>query len=167
MLVDYGTLDRPFQVSGRPASSAPRNPGDPSRVVELTALYALVQSQGLALLPGLIAYRSAGNTPHGAKIGSYSYTIGSNRPFVLAVLSVDDPQYVDVLMTLNGKNGLAWRLAQGQLVGDTLEVDSSDGGTHFSFKWSGPDSGTASLRPPSTRSGGAPQIQSGKFSRIG
>jgi hypothetical protein len=166
VMVDYGTLDRPFQLSGQASASAPRNPGNPSRVVELTGAYAQAQKTGLTILPGLLAYRPAASSADAAKIGSYSFTLGNSQPFVFAVLSVEDPKNVDVLVTMNGKVGTVWRLTYAQLAGDSLEFAASDGGARFVFKWGNAGSGTVILHPSQQASGTNALIQSGKFTRL-
>jgi hypothetical protein len=166
VMVDYGQLERPFQLNGQASASAPRNPGNPARVVELTGAYAQAQKTGLTLLPGLVAYRPAANSPDASKIGSYSFTLGNGQPFVFAVLSVEDPKNVDVLVTMNGKVGTVWRLTYGQLNGDTMEVSASDGGARFVFKWANAGAGTVSLYPGQQASGANAQLQSGKFTRL-
>lgn len=160
--IDMGTFDRPLQISGAPGA-APRNPGNAACVLELANAYALAQKQGLPMPPGLIAYRVPGS-PAAAKVGGYSFTVGSGGASVLAVLSIDEQQGVELIVTTSTRGRNAWRLIRGRLSGETLEFTAVDGGPRWSFRWNNAKGGSVTGHPPQNQPGG--QIMSGTFTRI-
>lgn len=166
VMIDMGRSDGSYQMTGKPEPSARRNPGDLSRVVELTNSYAEAQKAGLPMLPGLVACRPAGKSSDGQKVGGYLATFTTGEPMVMAVLTVDDPQGVELVSSVKGKAGRpGWRLIRGKLAGDSLEFFPTDGASKFVFKWSGAGGGAFTAFPPQQASNQS-QIRSGTFKRL-
>jgi hypothetical protein len=163
VMLDMGELEAPLLISGKSAA-APRNPGSPANVLELTNAYALAQQQGLPMLPGLVAYRTPGH-PAGGKVGGYSVSVGGSKA-VLAVLSVDDQQGAEAILVSKPKSRGVWRLIHGRLSGETLEFNSFDGGPRWAFRWNTPNGGSATGYPPQNQGGNSGQILNGTFTRI-
>jgi len=153
VLFDRSSYQQPFML-GRGAAPAAAG-HDPSKVVELPNAYAFAQANGLPLVPGLIAYRPAGNSPHATKIGSYKYE-HVNRSVrdqqVLVIMSVEDSQAVQLIVSGKSERGPYWRFVTASFSGNTLEYIAREGGSQHHFDWT--DANSGSLTQIAMRSGG-------------
>jgi hypothetical protein len=115
--------------------------------VELPNAYAFARQHDHFMPPGLVAIRPAQRSRDGERIGAFKFDIAGHTPAMVVVLSVADPQDVDVILVNRGNDKRAfWRSARGTLSGDTLEFTGSSSGSHFSLKWKDANSGTVTQR---------------------
>jgi len=166
VLWDRNNYRGAFAING-PADAKARaqGAGDPRRVVELTNAYAYAQQNGLPLPNGMIAYRSAAAD----KTGSFKYTGFNQEAALLVVMSVEDPQNVELLQANRDKTRQTkWRFLRGTLNGDTIDFDNSDQNLGWSFKWSDAASGKLSIRQHGGggAGGGGNRMVTGSFTRL-
>lgn len=140
VLWDANSYDQPFLLQGS-AGDASRSGQDLSRAVEIPNAYAFANSHDMIIPPGVVAYRSRGGTGDSGKVGAFTFTLKGNNPSIVLVLSVSNPQAVELLLiTRNGPRGKSfWRFTRGTLSGDTLDWTSAN---RYSFTWKDSNSGS-------------------------
>ena len=116
--------------------------------------------------PGLIGYRPGAGGRDEGKVGSYKYTGYNQEAALLIVMSVEDPQNVEVAQAYRDRQNQAkWRFLRGALSGDAIALDNSDQSLNLAFKWSDGNGGKVSIH--STGSGtGTNRMVTGAFSRL-
>ena len=146
VLWDLDTFQQSFTVAGargRIAANASSWARDPSKIIELTRAYAFVRDNGLPLPPGLIAHRAAGRD--GQKAGSYQLVArlqGSPSPQCLIVMSVEEGKTAEMIVSAHGAGGSYWRFVTGTISGGRIEFQPKDDSPHYSFTWTGANTGT-------------------------
>jgi uncharacterized caspase-like protein len=152
---DQSTFSTPFMLKG--AGSPAPAVAVPAGTMELPHAYANAQASGLILPAGLIAFRPPNKSRDSQKVGSFSFlaqTMNSPQPRILIVLSVDAAQQTaQMIQSGSGPTGPIWRFVTATLDGDKLLYKTRDGGEHFTFTWSDPDSGKLSQNPDGAESG--------------
>lgn len=168
VLWDRDTYDQPFRLAGK-AGAAPRRAagwaGDPSKIVEIPNAYAFAQQSGLPLPAGLIAHRPSAGSRDGMKIGTFKFTSFDRTPGLLAVISVEEQQTAEIVMSSRGNNGQpGWRYIQARISGDTIEYTNVDGGRRYVLTWS--DAGKGSIAMFGSKQGQGNAAQNGTFTRL-
>jgi hypothetical protein len=164
VLWDRNNYRGPFSIAA-PADARARSQGagDPRRVVELPNVYAYAQQNGIALPPGLIGYRPAAGAAD--KVGSYKYTGFNQEAALLVVMSIEDPQNVELVQGYRDKSQRTrWRFLRGALSGDSIDFDNSDQNLRWGFKWSDATAGKLSIHPQG--GGGGGRMVTGSFARL-
>jgi hypothetical protein len=173
VLWDRNTYTRPFVLAGKP-SATPRSGGgpggnwaaDPSKIVELTSTYAYAQASGLPLPPGLIAHRPPGGSRDGIKVGGFRYVSPARESALFVVMSVEEQQTAELIMSskLGGRGG--WRFLQGTLSGDSIDMLPKDGGRRHAMRWSDANSGSMTIFPLQNSPSSQDSLWSTTFTRI-
>ena len=164
ILWDRNNYRQPFTISA-PAGARAQGAGDRTRVVELANVYAYAQQNGLAMPPGLIAYRPPSGSRDAGKVGSFKYTGFNQEPALLVVMSVEDPQSVELVQAYRDKQQQTkWRFLRGVLSGDSIDFDNSDQNLRWAFKWSDANSGKLSIQQHG--SSGNARMVTGSFARL-
>lgn len=158
VMFDRNNFAAPFSISGspRPGSGSAGGGFNPSSVVELPKAYAYAHENGLPLPSGLIAYRPSGNSRDSQKVGSFQYARKSMLgvdPALLVVLSVDEQQTAEVIMSVKGRfnqktqkleGGSIWRYITAGVAGNRLEFVPRDSAERTMFDWQDANSGNFS-----------------------
>ncbi len=164
ILWDRNNFRQPFTISA-PAGARAQGAGDRTRVVELANVYAYAQQNGLPLPPGLIAYRPPSSSRDAGKVGSFKYTGFNQEQALLVVMSIEDPQNVELVQAYRDKQQQTkWRFLRGVLSGDSIDFDNSDQNLRWAFKWSDANSGKLSIQQHG--SSGNARMVTGSFSRL-
>jgi hypothetical protein len=114
---------------------------------------------------GLIACRPRSASGDGRKVGAYQVPFAKNIS-ILIVLSVEDPNAVEVIWISHYKLRAYWRFAKGKISGDTLEFTGASWGGHYEFKWKDANSGSASVQVVDQNSPVNGKIYTTPFSRL-
>ena len=164
ILWERNNFRQPFTISA-PAGARPQGAGDARRVVELANVYAYAQQSGLTMPPGLIACRPPSGSRDAAKVGSFKYTGFNQEAALLVVMSVEDPQNVELAQAYRDKQQQAkWRFLRGVLSGDSIDFDNSDQNLRWGFKWSDANSGKLSIQQHSSSNNA--RMVTGSFTRL-
>ena len=168
---DLNSYPESFPLNG-PAGAAPAAGGgsgaDAARIVELPNVYAFARQIGLVMPLGIVAFRPRSGA-NADKVGSYRMNFPNNIFSLIAVMSVEDPNAVEMVMASNGGSlqQLAhWKLVRGKISGDTLEFTSGSAGGHHEYKWKDVNSGSGFWRNlnPTGKDSGA--IVRASFTRL-
>ena len=166
-LWDENDYNGPFLLAGPGGSggsrSLPAAGVDPPWVVELPNAYAFAGNNDFFMPPGLVACRPRGPSGDAARVGAYRLAGAGNRGVILLVLSVEDPQAVDLLLAGRFNNHAFWRFATGRLSGDTLEWS---GMNRVTLRWKDANAGSFAqtvIAPNAPRNG---MTYSGTFTRL-
>ena len=147
VLWDLNTFQGSFLLTGpesRAAADKSGWSGDPSRIMELPTAYAFAKEHDHFMPPGLIALRPRQGASHSNKVGAFKFDNSNPQPAILVVMSVDEPQDVQLLFMNRGPDRYPfWRTTTGTLSGETLDFTSFDGGSRFTLTWKNANSGTA------------------------
>jgi hypothetical protein len=166
VLWDRNNFNQSFTISA-PADARARaqGAGDPKRVVELANGYAYAEQSGLTLPPGLIAYRPPPGSRDAGRVGSFKYTGFNQEASLLVVMSVEDPQNVELVQAYRDKQQRTkWRFLRGVLSGDNVDFENPDQNLRWAFRWSDANSGRLSIIPQ--RGGARARTATGSFARL-
>jgi hypothetical protein len=158
-----------FTLSAPPdAGARSQGGGDPRRVVELANAYAYAQQNGLTIPPGLIGYKPPAGSKDAAKVGAFKYTGYNQEAALLVVMSVEDPQNVELVQAYRDKSQQTkWRFLRGTLTGDGIDLENSDQNLGLAFKWGDANSGKYSIRSHGVGgAGGGSRMVTGSFARL-
>ena len=163
VLWERNNYRQPFTISA-PAGARAQGAGDRTRVVELGNVYAYAQQSDLPIPPGLIAYRPPSGSRDAGKVGSFKYTGFNQEAALLVVMSVEDPQNVELVQAYRDKQQRTkWRFLRGVLSGDGIDFDNHDQNLRWGFKWSDANSGNLSTY---TLGAGKARMVTGSFTRL-
>jgi len=183
VLFDRNNYAAPFSINGspRPGTAAVGGTGwggDPSRIIELTKAYAYAQQNGLPLPSGLIAHRPSSRSRDSQKVGSFQYVRNTRLggdPALLVVMSVEEQQSAEVIMSVKGRfnektqkleGGSIWRYITARISGDRLEFVPRGNSERNMFDWRDANSGTFSRLSEQEIGGNRTSGPSVQFTRL-
>jgi hypothetical protein len=153
-----------FQIDGTPRQG-PASPVAPG-MIELPNAYAFARQSGLPMPDGLVAFRPSGSAG-ASKVGAYKSVTSGGRPALFIVLSMDDPQNVEMIgasyNSARGKSG--WRYFRAAAKGDDVEYLSPDEKTRIVHHWNDANAGSISMMPLH-QGGGGSGVHNFRFSRL-
>lgn len=163
---DFDFFRAPFLLNGPPGSAPAATGGiGADRVVELPNTYAYAAKEDLFLPSGLIACRPRNASTNSRMVGTYQVPFAGNTS-LLIVMSVEDSQAVEVILSSHHNLKAYWRFAKGKIVGDTLEFTGASWGGHWAFKWKDANSGSVAVQVVDTGSQRNGKIYTASFTRL-
>lgn len=166
---DLNSYPESFPLNGPPGAAAGGGSSvDAARIMELPNAYAFARQRGLIMPQGIVAFRPRSGA-NANKVGAFRMDYPNNNFTLIAVMSVDDPNAVElVLMSTGGSSQqlAVWKLVRGKISGDTLDFVSGSAGGHHEYKWKDANSGNGFWRNlnPSGKDSGA--IVRASFTRL-
>ncbi len=157
-----------FTIGGPVDARAPAQAAsaDPRRVVELVNGYAFAKQNNLPMPAGLIAYKPPAGARDVNKIGSFRFTGYNQEPSLLVVLSIEDPQNVELLLThQDTQRQVRWRFLRGTLSGNAIDIDFPQLDLRLAFHWNDPDTGRVTMLPQGAP-GSSNRVLTGTFTRL-
>ncbi len=141
------TFSGKYEVRGPAAArgTVPPRVVPASRIVELKNAYAHAREIRSTLPAGIISVRPPAGSPGEQFVGSFKFSGRGDVPFLLIVLSATDGRAAEIIVAwLDGGHPI-WRYLPARLSGDSLEAQTWANGQRFALRWSGRDTGSATI----------------------
>lgn len=161
------TFAQKYEVHGPAAAkgTVPPRVVPASRIVELKNAYAYAKEIRSTLPAGVISVRPPAGSPGEQFVGSFKFSGRGNVPFLLIVLSATDGRAAEIILVWLDGGQPIWRYLPATLSGDSLEAQTWARGSRIALRWSGRDSGSATIFGTPNASGSVTPFNT-RFTRL-